>query len=62
MDHSIDIYFLLKAKMHNMIMILINAQVTRFLSYTYAGSYFVFGFAADGKIFQNTNNFKHDET
>ena len=42
--------------------ILINTQVTRFLSYTYAGSYFVFGFAADGQIFQNTKNFKHNET
>ena len=49
-------------KMHNMIVILINAQVTRFLSYTYAGSYFVFGFAADGKIFQNPNILKHNET
>ena len=39
----------------------LSTQVTRFLSYTYAGSYFVFGFAADGKIF-NPDNFKHNGT
>jgi len=63
--HSLQIGFafiVLKWPFGKSVIQCLSAKVTRFLSYTYAGSYFVFGFAADGKIFQNAKAFKHNET
>jgi len=62
--HSLQIGFafiVLKWPFGKSVIQCLSSKVTRFLSYTYAGSHFVFGFAADGKIF-NPDNFKHNGT